>query len=44
VLRLPPGHGLLHEVLARLRELPPPPDLARPESRLPVLVHGPAQP
>jgi hypothetical protein len=22
VLRLPPGHGLLHEVLARLRELP----------------------
>jgi len=24
VLRLPPGHGLLHEVLARLRALPAP--------------------
>ena len=24
VLRLPPGHGLLHEVLARLRDLPAP--------------------
>ena len=23
-LRLPPGHSLLHEVLARLRELPVP--------------------
>ena len=24
ILRLPPGHSLLPEVLARLRELPPP--------------------
>ena len=24
ILRLPPGHELLHEVLARLRELPAP--------------------
>ena len=24
ILRLPPGHGLLHEVLARLRALPAP--------------------
>jgi hypothetical protein len=24
VLRLPPGYGLLHEVLARLRDLPAP--------------------
>jgi hypothetical protein len=26
-LRLPPGHSLLPEVLARLRALPAPPDL-----------------
>jgi len=27
ILRLPPGHSLLPEVLARLRDLPAPPDL-----------------
>ena len=27
ILRLPPGHSLLPEVLARLRDLPIPPDL-----------------
>ena len=41
VLRLPPGHGLLPEVLTRLQELPPPPpDLVHAEPRLPVLAHG----
>ena len=40
VLRLPPGHWVLPEVLARLRALPVPPDHAHPEPRLPVLVHG----
>jgi hypothetical protein len=43
ILRLPPGYGLLPEVLARLRELPSPPDCAH-EPRLPVLVHGPPAP
>jgi Transposase DDE domain group 1 len=44
VLRLPPGHGLLPEVLARLRDLPAPPDLHLLSPRLPVLVHGPPAP
>ena len=40
ILRLPPGRGLLPEVLTRLRELPPPPELVHAEPQLPVLAHG----
>ena len=43
-LRLPPGHGLLPEVLARLRDLPAPPDLRLLSPRLPVPAHGPPAP
>ena len=40
-LRLPPGHSLLPEILARLRDLPAPTGPAPPKPRLPVLAHGP---
>ena len=37
ILRLPPGHELLPEVMARLRELPAPPDLRLPSPSSPSL-------
>jgi hypothetical protein len=43
VLPLPPGHELLPEVMARLRELPAPPDL-RPRAPAPGLCPRPASP
>src|SRR5262249_14713145 len=45
ILRLPPGHGLLHEVLARLRALPAPCLTCASSAPAPVLAHGlPAPP
>src|SRR5262249_54394112 len=44
VLRLPPGHYLLPEVLARLRHLPAPAWPEPPQPRPPVLARGPPAP
>ena len=44
ILRLPPGHSLLPEVLARLRGTARTRLTCTPKPRLPVLIHGPPAP